>query len=58
MVTVRVERFNGEPEIIVVETFSAADLEAKMNDMNVVGISIGDQVFSRIDIKHAKVVEE
>jgi hypothetical protein len=54
---VKVERYNGPEEIVETETFDAADIVLKMNSPEILGMEIGGQVFSRIDIKHAKVIE-
>jgi hypothetical protein len=55
---VKVERYNGQDEILETETFDSVDIAQQMNSSEILGIAIGNQVFSRIDIKHAKVIEE
>lgn len=57
----QVERHDNIIEHIEVETFTEEDavrVAEQMNSHDVLGIAIGTQVFSRILIKHVKVVDE
>lgn len=57
----RVERHDNVVEHIEVTDFTEEDAKRvaeQMNSHDVLGIAIGDQVFSRILIKHVKVVDE
>lgn len=58
MITLKIERTNNTVEEIEVEEYNAAEVEEKLNSSEVYFIRFGDQVFSRIDIRHVKKIEE
>lgn len=49
---------SSEPEIVEETEYNADELSQKINSGEHLTIPIGDQIFSRIDIKHVKVIEE
>lgn len=57
MIKLKIERQYGDPEEIEVEEYDATEVEAKLNSNEVYFIRFGDQLFSRIDIRHIKIIE-
>lgn len=55
---IRVTTHSGADDIVRVEDYDAADMESKWNDDQLQGIRIGDNVYSRIDLKGVKLVDE
>lgn len=57
MVTLRVTTHSGGEDIVEVETYDPITLNEQMNDYNVHSIVIGNNVYSRIDLKNIKPIE-
>lgn len=55
---IQIERQNGTKEIVEDANFNAVELANKINNSQNLAISIGDQVFSRIEILHVKILSE
>ena len=55
---IQVERNNGKIEIIEVDHFDADNIAEKVNNGQNIVVAIGDQLFSRIEIAHAKILSD
>lgn len=58
MITIKVTTHSGDEDLIQVESYDATDMETKWNDELIQGIKIGDNVYSRIDLKGIKLIPE
>lgn len=58
MIKLLVTRHDGPTEEVEVETYDAQTIADQINDSQLIAIAIGNQVFTRIDIKHVKEFEE
>ncbi|GEM04088.1 hypothetical protein HMI01_10760 [Halolactibacillus miurensis] len=57
MVKLKVTTHSGEEDVLEVEVYRPEEITAKRNDGDIQAIQIGDNSYSRIDIKNIKVVE-
>lgn len=53
-----VSTHSGSIDIIEVEEYSAEEMATKLNDNQIQAIAIGNNVYSRIDIKNIILLEE
>ena len=51
---IRVTTHSGEDDTITVKDYDAKKLAEQLNDNDVHSIQIGDNIYSRIDIKNVK----
>lgn len=58
MLKLNVTTHSGDDDIVEVEQFNASDMATQINDNEVEAIAIGDNVYSRIDIKNIKPVKD
>lgn len=58
MVKIRVTTHSGEDDILEVDSFDAETLNEKMNNNEIHSILIGDNIYSRIDLKNVKKMNE
>lgn len=58
MIKLEVSTHSGDKDVLEVEKYDAHELAEKINDDTVHAIDIGDHVYSRIDIKNIKPIEE
>lgn len=54
---INVTTHSGADDIVEVENYDAESLAAQLNDNQIHAIAIGNNVYSRIDIKNVKPVE-
>lgn len=54
----RVVTHSGADEQIEVESYDPIALNEQINNIELSTVIIGNQIFSRIDIKHVKPIEE
>lgn len=52
MIQLRITTHSGEDDLIEVDQYNATDLTEKLNNPDVHSINIGDNIYSRIDIKN------
>ena len=57
-IKLRITTHSGADDIVEVESYDAEEMESKRNDDQIQGIRIGDNVYSRIDLKGVKVIKE
>ena len=57
MIDLRVVTHSGTEDIVSTEKYDAADLETKINDDSIQVIALGGNIYSRIDIKLIKPVD-
>ena len=53
----RITTHSGEDDKVEVEDYNAEELTEQLNDNEVHSIQIGNNIYSRIDIKNIKVLE-
>ncbi|HAM79638.1 hypothetical protein [Ornithinibacillus bavariensis] len=58
MIKLNVTTHSGDDDIIEVEAYDAKELEDKRNNNELESIAIGDNVYSRIDLKNIKRIRE
>ena len=58
MVKIRVTTHSGEDDEMEVEEYSATEITEQRNDNDIQAIQLGENSYSRIDIKNIKVVDE
>lgn len=58
MVKIRVTTHSGEDDTVKVEEYNAADITKKRNDNEIQAIQLGENSYSRIDIKNIKVIDQ
>lgn len=58
MVEIEVSTHSGDIDVVSVEKYEPKDMAQKLNDNDVHSILIGDNIYSRIDIKNIKPVKE
>jgi len=56
MIKLKVTTHSGDEDTVEVVDYSAVEMAEKINDENIQGIQIGDNVYSRIDLKSVKPV--
>lgn len=54
VVKLEISTHGGDVDIVEVDDYNANDLEKTLNDNDIHAIAIGDNVYSRIDIKNVK----
>ena len=54
----KVTTHSGEDDIVEVDSYEPGELNAKMNDHEIHSIIIGKNIYSRIDLKNIKVIED
>jgi len=57
MMSLKVTTHSGDEDFVEVTEYNSMEMVEKMNDENIQGISIGDNVYSRIDLKSIKPVD-
>jgi len=57
MMSLKVTTHSGDEDFVEVTEYNSTEMIEKMNDENIQGISIGDNVYSRIDLKSIKPVD-
>lgn len=58
MIRLNITTHSGENDIVEVETYDANDMVERLNNNEIHAIAIGDNIYSRIDLKNIKVIEE
>lgn len=58
MVKIRVTTHSGEDDTVKVEEYNVADITKKRNDNEIQAIQLGENSYSRIDIKNIKVIDQ
>jgi len=58
MIKLEVSTHSGDTDIIKVEEYNPCEMENKRNNNENEAIRIGDNVYSRIDLKNIKVIKE
>lgn len=56
MVKLEVSTHSGDVDVLVVENYDVYELEEKRNS-EVEAVAIGDNIYSRIDLKNIKVIK-
>ena len=54
--SLKVTTHSGDEDSVQVTDYNSLEMAEKMNDENIQGIAIGDNVYSRIDLKSVKPV--
>ena len=57
MMSLKVTTHSGDEDFVEVTEYNSMEMVEKMNDENIQGISIGDNVYSRIDLKSIKPID-
>ena len=57
MISLKVTTHSGDEDTVEVDNYNAIEMVEKMNDENIQGIAIGDNVYSRIDLKSIKPID-
>lgn len=58
MIKLEVSTHSGDVDIVEVEEYDVNDITQKRNDNSIEAIAIGNNSYSRIDIKNIKVIEQ
>lgn len=58
MIKLNITTHSGDDDIVEVEVYDAKELEEKRNNNELESIAIGDNVYSRIDLKNIKPIKE
>ena len=58
MIKLNITTHSGENDIVEVESYNAEDMAEQVNNNEIHAIPIGNNVYSRIDLKNIKVIEE
>ena len=58
MIKLEVSTHSGDVDIVEVEEYDVNDITQKRNDNSIEAITIGNNSYSRIDIKNIKVIEQ
>lgn len=58
MIKLEISTHSGDLDIITVEDYDAKTLNDKRNSTELESILIGDNSYSRIDLKNVKVIDE
>lgn len=56
MMSLKVTTHSGDEDNVQVTDYNSLEMVEKMNDENIQGIAIGNNVYSRIDLKSIKPV--
>jgi len=57
MINLKVTTHSGDEDFVEVAEYNSLGMVEKMNDENIQGIAIGNNVYSRIDLKSVKPVD-
>lgn len=57
MVKLQISTHSGEVDILEVQNYNPNELAEKINDNNINVIVLAKNIYSKIDIKHIKVIE-
>jgi len=57
MVKLQLSTHSGEVDILEVQDYNPNELAEKINDNNINVIVLAENIYSKIDIKHIKVIE-
>lgn len=57
MVKLQLSTHSGEVDILEVQNYNPNELAEKINDNNINVIVLAKNIYSKIDIKHIKVIE-
>lgn len=57
MVKLNITTHSGNDDIVTVDNYNAEEMASKVNNADLQAIAIGDNVYSRIDLKNIKLVE-
>lgn len=58
MIELEISTHSGDIDVIKVDEYEPQEMATKLNDNDVHSILIGDNIYSRIDIKNIKPVHE
>lgn len=58
MIKLEVSTHSGSEDVIEVEQYDVHGLVSKLNDPEIQSIALGDNIYSRIDVKNVKPVRE
>lgn len=58
MFKLEVSTHSGEVDIVTVEVYEPKTLTDSLNNNEIQSISLGDNIYSRIDIKNIKLISE
>lgn len=58
LIKLEVTTHSGDKDVLEVEEYSATELNEKMNDNETHSILIGENNYSRIDLRNVKVIKE
>lgn len=57
MIKLNVTTHSGADDIVEVKSYNAKDMAEQMNDNDIQAIAIGENVYSRIDLKNIKPIK-
>jgi hypothetical protein len=57
MIQLRVTTHSGEDDVVEVESYDPIQLNEKINDYQIQSILLGKNLYSRIDLKNVKPIE-
>lgn len=57
MIELEVSTHSGDKDIVEVREYNSEDLAERLNDNDIQAVSLGDNVYSRIDIKNVRKIE-
>jgi hypothetical protein len=55
---IKITTHSGLEDEVTVESYDPIDINTQMNDGSIHSILIGDNIYSRIDLKNIKVIEK
>ena len=58
LTTIKVTTHSGDEDLVQGEIFDATEMETKWNNEELQGIKIGDNVYSRIDLRGVKLIQD
>lgn len=58
MITLEISTHSGGTDIVEVEEYNVEDVVEQLNDNEIMAIAFGDNIYSRIDIKNIRVIED
>ena len=58
MIKLEVSTHSGDIDLVQVELYDADDMAEQLNDNDIQAVAIGNNVYSRIDLKNIKLIEE
>lgn len=58
MIKLEISTHSGSNDIVEVESYNAEEMAEQLNNNEVHAIAIGSNVYSRIDLRNIKVVDE